>query len=278
MKKVILIFFSLIFSACGQQASTDHSQTKDVSDIQSMSRRPDGLYDVRCQDGRLEVRSANEIRSGNVCNNGGGGGGTGSLLCVARDNDGRDPWVLASLGSNGTVTKLAGTTYATMDQCRQATSWARPVDQGVIICITRDNDGRDPWVGAQINFNGNTIQKIPALSFNTLEQCTAGIGSARPFRNQLLLCTARDNDGRDPWILGRLVNGAMTKIPETVFTAIDQCQRSLDSARSTGDALWVCSSRDRDGRDPWNLYSITTSAVNRLDLSYGTFDQCVAGN
>lgn len=273
MKKLFVFIFAAGLIACGH--TEQPSAAKEVDDIQSMSKRPDGQYDVRCQDGRFEVRSASEIRSGNVCRS---GGGNSSLICVAKDNDGRDPWILATLNVNGTVTRLQGTQFSTIDQCRQSTAAARPLDRSVIVCIARDNDGRDPWVGAQIFLDTGTIQKIPDLSFSTLDQCTQGIGAGRPFRAQVILCAARDNDGRDPWILGRLGNGALTKIPETVFTTVDQCYRSLNSARSVGDALWVCGSRDRDGRDPWNLFAITTTSVNMLDLNYSSLDQCLSGN
>jgi hypothetical protein len=277
MRVLLVAMLSGLMVQCGNAEQA--SELKDVQDIQSMSVRSDGLYDVRCKDGRAEVRSASEIRNGQVCTSGGGGGGgNGALICAARDNDGRDPWILAVIRDDGSITRLPGTVFGTNDQCRRAANGARPAGNNVIACISRDNDGRDPWIDAQISTSAGTVTRLPSLSYGTFDACIAGLGQGAVFGDQTVLCTARDNDGRDPWILGRVgSDGQLVRVPEVQYGTIDQCRQSLGSARNTGSALIVCGSRDRDGRDPWNLYSLTTSGTTRLSLTYSTLDQCVAG-
>jgi hypothetical protein len=201
-----------------------------------------------------------------------------SLLCVARDNDGRDPWVLATMnGATGAITKLPGTQFATIDQCRQAIIMARPTGNKLLACIARDNDGRDPWVGAEIAPDAGTVKKVTDLSFATFDACTQGISAGRTFMDQAIICTARDGDGRDPWVLGRVSNGTLTKVTNTVLGNIQQCNQSLNSARISDTSMLLCSSRDRDGRDPWSLYNLTATTATKLASDYSTFDQCLSG-
>jgi hypothetical protein len=142
-------------------------------------------------------------------------------------------------------------------------------------CASRDKDGRDPWVVATILDTGRVTSTN--LVYGTLPQCQAALGAGHPFNGVLLLCIARDNDGRDPWIVGRFTReGALTREPSMVYGTIDQCHASLDGARHTGQVVLACASRDADGRDPWNVFKILASGTERTTLSYGTVGDCVS--
>jgi len=52
---------------------------KDIDDIASMQRQTDGTFAVICSDGRHEVATAQQIRLGQVCVN--GGPGSGRVYC-----------------------------------------------------------------------------------------------------------------------------------------------------------------------------------------------------
>ena len=44
---------------------------------------------------------------------------TSLLMCVARDNDNAAPWIIGSLSTNGTYTPNTGTTFSSVEECRQ---------------------------------------------------------------------------------------------------------------------------------------------------------------
>jgi hypothetical protein len=51
-------------------ASSDNlgsDESAEIGDVQSINRRPDGLFDVRCRDGRHEVATEDEILANTVC-------------------------------------------------------------------------------------------------------------------------------------------------------------------------------------------------------------------
>jgi hypothetical protein len=199
--------FGLTLAGCGQQQNT--AEVKDVQDIRNMSIRPDGRFDVTCRDGSFEVRTPDEVRSGQVCLI--GGGPADGLRCIARDND-------------GSVTRYNSLVYGTIDACNDAVRCNRPLGQGTT-----------------------------------------------------LVCTSRDRDGRDPWTVAKLANGQATLQPELIYGTFDMCEQSLLRSRFNGGSLLLCGSRDRDGRDPWNFFSInSTDAARRLDdFQYSTFQQCI---
>src|SRR5262249_32278154 len=47
--------------------SVGEAKSAQVSDAQSITRRPDGLFDVVCRDGRQEVANETEILANTVC-------------------------------------------------------------------------------------------------------------------------------------------------------------------------------------------------------------------
>jgi hypothetical protein len=69
----------LTIAACGTPDSHSSSDVKDISDIASMQRQPDGTFSVICTSGRQEVVTAEQIRIGQVCV--GTGPSPGSVYC-----------------------------------------------------------------------------------------------------------------------------------------------------------------------------------------------------
>ena len=81
MKKKILslgVLSTLIvgISACSSE-NNDINEVKAVNDISSMSQRPDGNFNVSCNDGSTEIVSPDDILNNRVC-----GGSSGSIIYI----------------------------------------------------------------------------------------------------------------------------------------------------------------------------------------------------
>jgi hypothetical protein len=281
MQKSLATSLLVIMAACSQEPKS--SDVQSVEDISSMSQRSDGRFEVRCRNGELEIRSASDIRANRVCEFGGGGGGGGShgaLLCVSRDNDGQDPWMLAALTSQGTATKIAGTVYGPNVQCQDALHSMRTINHGEsLLCISRDNDGQNPWLMASYNESTQQLTRIANTNHADFQTCIESIRATREWNGRSFSCVSRDNDGRDPWILSAMDGaGQVVRITNLQYATNQDCRMSLDRVRFVSQNIMICGSRDRDGRDPWNLYRIDQNQATRLEVTFGTLSACLHAN
>lgn len=268
---VVAVAILMVTSACGQNEAP--SQIEDVEDIISMQARADGNFDVVCRDGRREVASAADIRANRVCR-GGGDGQNGDLMCIARDNDGRDPWILGRMTSTGSIVRVSGPVFSTLIQCQQSLRSGVYIGSSTMICIARDNDGRAPWISAAIDGRGNLTRY--SVAYETFNACTDALSSSTAIGSSLIGCVARDNDGRDPWILAVMSERGMIRVGGTVFSTVAQCRETLQSGRRTYDALLFCTSRDNDGRDPWIIASVREDGtfIRNAGTVFSTLSQC----
>lgn len=315
--KYAIVLFLVVMHGCSTESESS-STVKDIEDIRTMSICPDGRFDVICQNGDIELRSAEDLRDGFVCNGGGGGGGSG-YICIARDNDGRaswiigsisggvqrysnvvfseieqcqaalvkridlpsltyvcgssdcdgrDPWTVYALGQSATA--ISGIKYGSVEQCYRATMVAGGSNGNVVICSSRDNDGRDPW--SIFSIVGTQATRT-STSYGTFEACESAMGSG----TDGILCAARDNDGRAPWIVSDISAGEPRRYTDAVYATIEQCEQATRSSLFLDrNTQLVCVSKDRDGRDPWSVVKLTGSGEILTSLIYATIDQCVA--
>jgi hypothetical protein len=98
--RLTLVLGLFVLAACSSSEGTGTSDPELVEDIVSMTKRPDGLFDVRCRDGRLEIASADQIRANQVCN--GGGSPVGTALRVQYACDGSSRLEIRALRGDGT--------------------------------------------------------------------------------------------------------------------------------------------------------------------------------
>jgi hypothetical protein len=266
-----LITFLTLATACGG-SQQKHSSTEAVTDIVSMQARSDGNFDVVCRDGRREIATPDDIRSDRVCES--GTSPSGSLICVARDNDNRDPWVFAVFTDSGNIAKIAGVSFTTKAACDQALTDSRDFGSSTVVCVARDNDGRDPWQRVSINSAGQ-VQRHSTL-FQTYAACATSLTQGRAIGEGLVSCTARDNDNRDPWIFTILSTKGEGRIVAISFTAVTACQQALADGRLNRLTLLVCVARDNDNRDPWIIASLKSdgTATRNTSTTFGTYQQC----
>ncbi len=80
--------------ACGSSAegeATGSAQQEQISDIGSMTQRPDGQFDVVCKNGATEVVTATQIAQNQVCRGGStGGGGSANRVILYGSKDSCD--------------------------------------------------------------------------------------------------------------------------------------------------------------------------------------------
>lgn len=151
------------------------------------------------------------------------GPGRSTLTCVDRDRDGRDPYVLGFLDPRTlSTTRIERANVGSLDQCRRIVASSINLGRGTTLsCITRDNDGRDPWAPAIIQ-DGRVAKVLPTLS--TVEECVNSISQSISNRFAVSLCVSRDNDGRAPYMRvsyelsnGNVNNGAS-------YSTLEECQ------------------------------------------------------
>ncbi|MCX6119042.1 MAG: hypothetical protein NT027_16015 [Proteobacteria bacterium] len=81
----ISLSLSLLISLSGCGTKSEDASTKQVEDISSMVVQSDGTYRVTCKNGSIEVRTAEEIKTDQVCR--GGGSGSGLIFCTSSSDN-----------------------------------------------------------------------------------------------------------------------------------------------------------------------------------------------
>jgi hypothetical protein len=144
-----------------------------------------------------------------------------TLSCVARDNDGRDPWVLA-LRDISTLkkTKLVKSNVGSLQNCQLAKDNSIVRGQNAVVCIARDDDGRSPYSIAL--YRGSNNRKV-LNNMGSLQDCTASLGNGIANRTAAAFCVTRDNDGRSPYreMSVNLQTGSVSYAGS--YSSLDQC-------------------------------------------------------
>lgn len=98
-------------------------------------------------------------------------------------------------------------------------------------------------------------------------------GSRRPPRVNYI-CVSRDNDGRDPYSLAiQNADRSVQKLSLT-YSSIELCERAIRSGRYVSGKYFICSSRDNDGRNPWSIYSLSSSKAQKHSMVFSGFETC----
>ncbi len=147
-----------------------------------------------------------------------------SLSCIARDNDGRAPWVLGVRDPRTLQTqKLPQSNVGELATCEQVKPIAVNVRNSLFVCITKDNDGRDPWALAHYR-DGELVSKVNNIG--TMSNCVASLQQAIFNSQAIAFCATSDNDGRAPWTQMSVVAETGETHKNGSFSTQDQCLRA----------------------------------------------------
>lgn len=155
------------------------------------------------------------------------------------------------------------------------------VNTANLSCVSRDNDGMNPYVIAIRDPRDFSVTKVQGLSFKK-EDCERAIRSIRTVRGSSFLCASRDNDGMNPITIYAL-DSSLRSVAQKIgsYRGVQECEQALSSALLSRTHLAVCASRDNDGMNPFIriVYSLQDRTVNRdAGVTYRSMQECQAAN
>ncbi len=148
----------------------------------------------------------------------------GLLLCISRDNDGRDPYILGMKDPRTLQTlRIINTNVGNKAQCKQVVQNYRQGGQFTIACVSKDNAGKDPWSPTLLG-NGRMIKKLNSLG--ALPNCIASINNAVITNYAMGICLSRDNDGKSPFVKAVLSFSDLSVTYGEQFSKLAECLRT----------------------------------------------------
>lgn len=142
-------------------------------------------------------------------------------------------------------------------------------------CVSRDNDGRNPFAIAIRE--GINVSRLTGTTYKTEAECSQALASSRYLSGATLVCTSRDNDGAAPFALASLIGSEFKRVSRSVTRTSQDCSTLLASLRQTRDGQVIyCTSRDNDGAAPFQAVSLTptTGAVQAGSEIFQTIAEC----
>lgn len=125
----------------------------------------------------------------------------------------------------------------------------RDQDQGEYQCVSRDNDGMNPYV---IGYrDGVNITRIQGEQYPNIAECKASLASTRRLSGVTLMCVSKDRDGMNPFQLARFSGSDFSRIERTVTKTKNECLSFLQSLTPRRGQVLFCTSRDNDGMNPY---------------------------
>ncbi|HRO68464.1 MAG TPA: hypothetical protein PL182_12915 [Pseudobdellovibrionaceae bacterium] len=154
----------------------------------------------------------------------------------------------------------------------------QPGPRPPLSCISRDNDGMNPFVVSLRDPSDFSETKIPG-TVGSKENCERAISQAREVEGVLFICGSRDNDGQNPY--GLVMFSLRTKAAKTFasFRDLNECATMLSQALVSRTHLSVCASRDNDGLRPYTRLSIEIRSgdLRSSGATYDSLNSCVSG-
>jgi hypothetical protein len=176
---------------------------------------------------------------------------------------------------------------ATEDQLRDALSnvnaalavlqgGGMPPSSRELSCVSRDNDGREPFQLARVN-KDFTSTKIPGGVISNAD-CKISIASARKLRSHIVACATKDNDARSPFQAISISREGSDNKKFGVFGSIEDCVQSVGRAQLNAQFFAMCGSRDNDGRSPYVrlVLDTTTGNVTKTGDVFNSLQDCWA--
>lgn len=147
----------------------------------------------------------------------------GVLTCVARDNDGAEPFNVAFRGGDFAITKIPGAVLRKV-QCEQSLRNVVQTQSVSFVCGSRDGDGAGPFMIFAFNERTRGTQRLSV--YRTLEDCFASVKAIKQTRTHAAFCGSRDGDGMSPFItFVYSFQDQSVRRGEMSFRTMDECLR-----------------------------------------------------
>jgi hypothetical protein len=99
-----------------------------------------------------------------------------AATCVAKDSDGRNPWVFGILDGRGTLSMIGRTVTNSQQECKSLLARVQVQRDFATFCTSRDSDGRSPFVAASIDLRSSQVT-FGSESFNDINSCWNFLGA-----------------------------------------------------------------------------------------------------
>jgi hypothetical protein len=142
-------------------------------------------------------------------------------------------------------------------------------------CVDKDGDNRNPWVYATVDANFN-VNKITNVQFRSKSLCERAYSDMQNIMGTFVMCTAKDNDDRDPWSI-TVVNGdRLNKLNNVTFGTYEKCINTIRTPKIQNGQAVFCTARDNDGRDPWVIakLNLRSQQIEKGTSTFGTLSAC----
>lgn len=95
-----------------------------------------------------------------------------SLMCSSRDLDGRAPYSIFKI--NNTTSSKLSVVYDSVDGCYQAINDAVTTSDYIVLCSSRDSDGRAPWSMYRVKIADGSVDKLKTI-YTDYQSCKAAL-------------------------------------------------------------------------------------------------------
>jgi hypothetical protein len=290
--KTVAIFSMLAFMAgapgglvaCGGGGPAGPGEAQEaplVSGIKSMVKRPDGRFDVTCDNGRIEVVTADQIRQDDVCLGQGPGGGPtpsaiGRFVCNSSAN--LDISIVNAAGTE----KQATVSIGTFDRCNNIANALNSTRRDIVrtalfgVCDSSANLRRFAVMPT------GDLQTLAVLNIGTFDGCDAqaaiinGPVSTAPGDAAIGSFSCNSSANLEISIVGSVGTEQRATIRIGTFDRCNQAANTLNGTRRDirrMTLLGVCDSSA-------NLEQFSVTPVGDLHalstLNIGIFDRCDA--
>ncbi|NCN27774.1 hypothetical protein GW915_09380 [bacterium] len=149
------------------------------------------------------------------------------LVCVSRDDDGRAPYMIGVKEDLVTIKKVSKTVIQDKEDCEQIVEKARLARMGTLVCGTRDNDGRSPFILLLLDTKNAVARSLAYSATSSKEQCLAQLNDAVIYRESFGFCGSRDNDGRAPWSIVLVDKDGQTRKGNDTYSSYEECANNI---------------------------------------------------
>ncbi len=142
------------------------------------------------------------------------------------------------------------------------------------VCVSRDNDGRGPYVFGYKDIAN--VVRISGTVLNTLEECESGLANARLSEDYLFACVSRDGDGLKPYaFVGLYGANPVLRLRHSNLGNAESCLSSIRSMQVHPEGLVYCGSRDNDGLPPYVRVTYRFTGTYQMGSGeYFTLGEC----